>query len=589
MIIDRLNVDEYINSKKEALIDAFVMFYGEEKREEIAARLNATIFLGYDKDSGYKQLVGEATKIVKDKAIDYFFEKINMHFNTPEERKAAFEKYFGYSSDLKKADLGEYYHGIETDKTRYEFKHAVDIMKQICDKPDLVALDENGNETQEFLDAKEYMEQYRTIYEEIIAMYDKDIAENVQKYMDIAEEMHQIRNQIQRELDVEYIKMFYPYLSEEDKKIVDTGKPYLPWYQMKSAKLFCDSNPTYRCMCKGDYFTEESDKKLADPKESEYTKNQIKKNRIEYFKKIGIDLGDNYDDYVVNEQVIQNWPNREIVEAIKKIKDELKLKEEIEVAKRIPHIKELMERTLNGINTAKSNEFLDIIINGLTCITTNYERVGDQLVEKPLLFFPGSTSVDAFDCRLVHECNHAYEMRMMNFDGDNIRTLVGWDFCDSSLSVEGEASLEKRDKRSFELFNEIINELIAQDITKLMHENGTYIIGDEKTSHNTSHSGYQMTAFLAKDFYETYKDEIIASRKGDMSPIFEKVGEENFMAMNQLIIDFTQYFQGFKIYRAYDALQKNEDTEEAIYYKECASKRDEILQRMLEHSNNLHM
>ena len=56
-----------------------------------------------------------------------------------------------------------------------------------------------------------------------------------------------------------------------------------------------------------------------------------------------------------------------------------------------------------------------------------------------------------------------------------------------------------------------------------------------------------------------------------------------------LIIDFTQYFQGFKIYRAYDALQKNEDTEEATYYKECAAKRDEILQRMLEHSNNLHM
>ena len=65
---------ELIENNKED-VDALCNWYKyerrihEEKREEIAARLNATIFLGYDKDSGYKQLVGEATKIVKDKAL----------------------------------------------------------------------------------------------------------------------------------------------------------------------------------------------------------------------------------------------------------------------------------------------------------------------------------------------------------------------------------------------------------------------------------------------------------------------------------------------------------------------------------------
>ena len=121
-----------------------------------------------------------------------------------------------------------------------------------------------------------------------------------------------------------------------------------------------------------------------------------------------------------------------------------------------------------------------------------------------------------------------------------------------------------------------------------MHNNGTYIMGDEKTSDNTSHSGYQMSAFLVRDFYSTFKDVIIASRKGNnIQVLFDAVGEDNFMELNQLLYDFSDYFKGFKIYRAYQEMEKNEDTELTRYYYACKNKGIEIMNRMKEYNNSL--
>ena len=587
MIETRINIDQYINSMKPALIEAFVQFYGEEKRQEITSRFNDTIFLGYSMDKDLRSLVSDARKECKTHAMDYFFSHVESQYE--EDKEATIRKYFCYSDNLTiSTELGSFYNGIDLPVEKYSHKKAIEVMQKITNNPNLNEFDEKGEYTQEFIAAKEYLLSLKELYDNTIKMYTDELESRFSNLLQIAEEADEIRNKIKEELEDRFKQEIIGLLPEEEREKV-LKDSYILWHKVKGAELFANnSSLSYRYDMPLDYFTEESEIKLHDPEVNDYTKEQIIKNRIEYFKKMGIDLGDkSYEEYMADPRVQEIYPNKELVERIYKFKEKLKLEEEVRVAKGLPLTQPLLERAKDG-TTIDDEEFADVLINGTTCILTNYSRVGDTFIERPTLFFPSSTDVDSFDCRLIHECNHAYEMQFVSFDGENIKTIVGWDECDSKISAESEASLEERDKRHYEMLNEIINELIAQEICTMMHSSGTYIMGDEKTSDNVSHTSYQMTAFLVRDFYNTFKNVIIESRKhNNIQVLFNAVGEENFMELNQLVFDFSDYFKGFKIYRAFQEMDKKEETENTRYYEACRAKSIDIMNRMLEYNKSL--
>ena len=588
MIENRINIDQYINNMKPVLIEAFVQFYGEEKRQEITDRFNATIFLGYSMDKDLRSLVSEARKECKGHAMDYFFSHVEAPYETKEEKEEAAKKFFCYSEELKYTELSFYYNGIDQEVNSYDHKRAIEVMGKLTNNPDLVEFDEKGEYTQEFLDARKYLDSIKEYYNKAIEMYNTEIETRFKDLIQVEKEAVELRESIKNELDSRYRSEIMQLLTEEDRKKVEQST-YVNWNSIPSAALYISySAMNFYYDSPIDRFTEQSDKDLEDPQVGDYTKSQIKESRVEYFKKMGIDLGDKpYEEYMSDPRVKEIYPDRELVERIHKLKESLKLELEVRMAKELPLSKPLLERVTSQTIFGEE-EFADVLINGTTCITTNYSREGDTFIERPTLFFPSTSDTNAFDCRLIHECNHAYEMQFVSFDGDNLKTIVGWDECNYRLSVETEANMEERNKRHYEMLNEIINELIAQDICTIMHNNGTYIMGDEKTADNTSHSGYQMTAFLVREFYNTFKDAIIASRKGNnIQVLFDTVGEDNFMELNQLLYDFSDYFKGFKIYRAYQDLDKKKDSEEARYYLECRDKSIEIMNKMKEYNNSL--
>ena len=148
---------------------------------------------------------------------------------------------------------------------------------------------------------------------------------------------------------------------------------------------------------------------------------------------------------------------------------------------------------------------------------------------------------------------------------------------------------EDKEKRLYELFNEIINELIAQKITKMMHESGVYILCNEDGYKDRGGTSYENTVFLVKDFFDEYLSDIIASRRNNnIEIIWDKVGKDNFDKLNELFYEFNENFSEFVYYRLVDELRSNVDSELVRKYNSLKERRDEILSSMREYSKSNH-
>ena len=138
-----------------------------------------------------------------------------------------------------------------------------------------------------------------------------------------------------------------------------------------------------------------------------------------------------------------------------------------------------------------------------------------------------------------------------------------------------------------ELFNEIVNELIAQEISQIMSDMGIYIFNTPENKKIRGGTGYESTSFLVREFYNNYKQEIIESRKnGNISVILDAVGKENFDALNQLFHEFGENFDHFSLHTAIQGLKEGSQDEKTIKLKEILIKRDTIFSNMNEYYQN---
>ena len=159
------------------------------------------------------------------------------------------------------------------------------------------------------------------------------------------------------------------------------------------------------------------------------------------------------------------------------------------------------------------------------------------------------------DCTIIHELNHHIEAYITP-DG---RGTSGWlptkkEYEDQSEFLSG-------------LFTEIINDLISEEITKLMHDCGIYIISDE----SRSDADYQAVRPLVETFFTRFKDIIIESRIGEnQSILFEQLGGQNLKDLNGLLNEAVSH-EGF-------SFNANPN-----FFHGYQSTLDDILQRMAEY------
>ena len=131
--------------------------------------------------------------------------------------------------------------------------------------------------------------------------------------------------------------------------------------------------------------------------------------------------------------------------------------------------------------------------------------------------------------------------------GDNNYTVVsGWD---ESVEYFGQSSDEidtlevERNKRSYELFNEVINEMITQEICQKMRQNNIFVFDERESYRDVNVTWYDSMFFIANEFFSEFKDKIIESRhNGNIQIIWDEVGKENFDQLNEL---FNIYYENF--------------------------------------------
>jgi hypothetical protein len=188
------------------------------------------------------------------------------------------------------------------------------------------------------------------------------------------------------------------------------------------------------------------------------------------------------------------------------------------------------------------------------------------------------------DANIIHELNHVFELNLVNVDGMSCEFICGWDIIESNFGKTPEEvkSLEPRiEKRKYELFNEIINELIAQGICELMHNDGVTVFDEPDNSRYERTTSYEDYLFLVKDFFAEFKEPILESRRnGNIEIIFNEVGKENFDELNSLIIEFYNNFKEMRIYKLLSALNNNEDNEMTRIYYDLLDRRDKVLENM---------
>ena len=569
MLANKFNIDSYLQSIIPDIIEAFADFYGEEERESIAQRFNNTVVIGYLSLSDYSSIFYDAQREIKELATRKFFELVKIDYD-----EELAKMLFGSFNTIESGTLGDYYNHKEN-------KIYKSLLDGFIRKLKKHFLSQGKNVSNE--DVGKILDNFEPAFSDAISYEQKVFKEKYGIYETYLRQIEKIKEDINKKYFMLYLKEIMPYLSETDQqKIANIDIDNYFLYTFEEGGLYLGFTPDISHQIKMSAFSSESEKMLSDENTCDWQKESIKADRIDYFKKKGFDYGDNYEAYLADSECRKNIPSTEHADKICDIKTSLEHKAVEETLLAMPHIASAKKRVEEADLVIKEGEFLSSIIKSLTCIVPNYRLENGNLVPHPVMYINGNRDSEAFDCTLIHEFNHVYELSLINYDERVINSVSGWDICVDEIKAKEEVTYETdTNKRNYEMLSEVIDEMIAQEICTIMHKKGKFFFGDSQTSLNTSRSSYSFLFCLAKDFYFEFKNAIIASRKnGNIQAIYDAVGKDNFEELNLLCYDYEMYFSGMKVYSLYNALEKSIDNDLTRFHKECLRKRDEILKKM---------
>lgn len=580
----KLDTTTSIEQALPQIIDAFTTFYGENQREYIEKKFTDLLIIGYGNPNNLSSLLNNIKNELTDRLKKEFMEKNNV----PDEEKENFRKTFLSNTSLDFPLILPFYRYVKYKETskdderieQYK-KNAVEFLEGIY--PDITI--DNFDEYEQsgkFIELDRMIPSFKAMLDEYTAELDK-----ISNYIEEEEYNSELKKNIEMKHMIQLIDEFAYLLPASEveiiKKSIDSG--YLSIYSCPV--IGCVLGNSLQFPATIEAFSEENDLVISEG--VEWKADSVKNDRMKYFKKQGIDLGDDSELYISNPECLKIMPTQELITKIINRKKELHEQAINEYYSSTNEYKINERRIKEKGLVIKDNGFdANTYFNNKTFIGPNVRIVDGEYVLSPIMCVANNIFAENADTFIIHELNHVYEVELIGIQDGVCEYLCGWDYLDQRLDDEREEvqSLSDREKkRDYELFNEIINEIIAQEITTILHESGNYILCDPDNVKVNGGTSYERTMFLVREFYETYKTEIIASRKsGNLEILFEKVGKENFDLLNGLFHEYYEYFSGMKIYNFYEDRKNGRDTELTRKYDELVEKRNGILIDMYEHS-----
>lgn len=569
MIDKKLDLTNSIKEYVPVILEYFVDFYGEDYREIITRRLENCTYIGYTPEDVIKGYLREIYESKTNDLVDSFL--LENEIENTEDNK---EKYFGGYVDFfdkKNINLYRIFSCMEVDDYTNNNNLTYYLSK-------FTGNDNLEFGTEEFYMIVDELKRIKPSFDRMLEEFDS-FTQQYAKYQCYVDSCEELKNKLSDKYKLLYLKEIYEYLDEHDRRLVYDA------LNDKNDFNFWDLN-CYGVWCSGllslptliDSFSSESEEKLSDENVRDYVKDSIYQDRIKYFNNLGIKLGNDYKDYINNDVCLSKIPDKFLIDEVINKRENLAEQEKREyITSTTEYQSQLKEIEKLGLIDKNISYSYSGLSNLIACINPNIIKKDGEFRLYNLLLFSGRNLSDYFDKTLLHELNHLIETELINADNEYYIVRSGWDILNCKINNE----TENDEKREFEYLNEIINELLCQEVTKIMHDDGVYLFDDKDTSRIKGGTSYERCRVLVRDFFDEFKDVIKYSRiTGDMDSLYNVIGQDNLVALNKLIRDFFDYFSEFKFYTLCDEINKKLDTDNVSFFERCVERRDIILSKM---------
>ena len=571
-----LNPTDAITGSVSKLIEVFVNFYGESERKIITEKFNNMLVIGYIPPEIIRAKIND----IKTKKSEEIKRGFLNSFNLEKEQEENLDKlYFKkYELDYENLHPIMLYIKYKSDRKKWQYlkEECVNFLKEMypsvnADNID-VLIDNNFFEE---LDA------IVNLYQIKQNEYNKFL-ESIKSYEDYVDACNDLKKLIEKKKTKEMIEELKTLFSSEEYDNIQKEFNKEKFFNIQNVNAKTKNYFSYSLEGTPliEAFSLESEQILKT--DSEWRKESVKKDRIRYFENMGLVLGGDYEEYMNHPRAKEIIPPIDLVEKIVKTKKRYSEEAREEYFTSIPEYINNRNR-IDKLDLLDKSDCYDAKLyeeNG-TAVATNIKYENGKIISKPLLLFGINYMYEYLDHRLIHELNHIYELSLLESSEEYYKCVCGWDETVGNLSTK--TYFQDEEKRKYELFNEIINELIAQEISATMSDLDIYIFNNKDNKKIKNGTGYEKTRVLVEDFYNTYKKEIIESRKqGNILIIYEAVGKDNFESLNNLINEYENAFPGISIYNMYRELKENKKTPGVILYKDLLERRDQILSNMNE-------
>ncbi len=411
--------------------------------------------------------------------------------------------------------------------------------------------------------------------------------EKYKKYFEDVQNNKKLKSELQAKYEREFAKRIIHYFPDNIQRLLnkymESNMSLLKFIiannciELETLIGYLDQNSIY------EYFTPEIEEKLKNPQLSIFERNTILKNRKNYLNAIGIYKGRKLTNYKGLEKY---YPSQEIVHEILKTKEELYNAYLSEYS---------LNRYPNSIYIEESNQLGLMIDNRLsiaqaefreeaTSIIPNYRKGNKEIEPYPEVLIYIGIDHEERDTSIIHELNHVLELHIQSLDNNNIETISGWDQFSINIKDTNYIKMENhRSLRKYERFSEVINDLLALEISDILKQTKGSIFSIKNDDYKIE-SDYLKQEYIVKDFFETYKKEIISSRRnGNINIIFDAVGKENFDALNEIVKEDNETFSWTERLVLKEHIKNNVDSNLVEKYNTFVRRRDAILEKMSAH------
>lgn len=583
----QFNINKYFQSYIPILREVFLEYYDEEYADIVNNAFDNFSFIGYLTPVGISNLISTLGHKISGKLVDDF--TLEAGFSDIKNFKTnAF--FFGF----EKQENCEFYKVLER-KEGYE--------NEVCwifgiDSKSIDAKEKINEAIKRIDSAKDIFYKYQELFYQEIKPY--------QEYFDIASRLDELETNSTPEYIIYFIKRLFPFLSKEDKEFYLLNREKLENKETASEyfrKMQCFKNYVSHYITDRidfshsgliSYFSDKNEEEMQNPNESKYIKN----NRIKYFKSLGIDLGDNYEEYINNPEVRRLWPSKVMINEIEKVKREIyeaTIKSFFLTVPMYQENKKTLEET--GFTDKRETPFqFQNYLKNCWNISPNYimkknfTRVDDAFILHPIIMFSAYCGNNEFDKSIIHELNHLVEEHIKSVFKKIIEngSLMIQVVTECGLNCQSEEPyIRELEKHQYELFNETINDIIANEITDLMHAKGIYLFTEPglQEENDKNICLYSYSKPLTLDFFNEFRKDIIYARMtGNRSSLYEKIGESNYNALNDLINEFYIYFGTVKndtrLRKTLNNLQEGNIDSDVEAYNDFLNRSYNILENM---------